>query len=145
MIDQNQTNLNRKSGNVIKQGDTSSIFRYELILGGKEEKLNLTGPAKVQLIHENKGYVEIPAELENNEVSFQLEKALPTGKYIVEVEVDGYIFPSSNTETITVNENLGKYVSDKAIELYSLKELVQSYVGEKEDPDLLLFYNLGKI
>lgn len=141
----NQTKLERQSGRKIKQGDTSSVFRY--ILSTHDGK-PLSGPAKVQLIHTDKGMLEIEAEVIDNVVEFKLEKALPIGTYTVEIEHDGYVFPSSNSETIVVNENLGEYISEKDIELYSLKEMVKKYVEEAKEgevPDLLLFYNLGKV
>lgn len=141
----NQTKLERQSGRKIKQGDTSSIFCYQLTT--HDEKA-LSGPARVQLIHIDKGMLEIETEVIDNVVEFQLEKALPVGTYTIEIEHGGYVFPSSNSETIVVNENLGEYVSNKDIELYSLKEIVKKYVEETKEentPDLLLFYNLGKV
>ena len=77
--------------------------------------------------------LEIEAEVVNNIVEFQLEKALPTGTYTVEIEHGGYVFPSSNSETILVNENLGEFVSEKGIELYSLKKIVKKYVEETKE------------
>lgn len=141
----NQTSLRCLSGNIIKQGDVSSVFRYKCTT---DDKKPLNGQAIVQLIHSEKGMIEFEVEMKNGIIEFQLEKALPVGKYTVEVECGGYVFPSTNTQTITVNENLGGYVSDKAIELYGLKEIVKQYIAEEKEeniPDLLLFYNLGKV
>lgn len=141
----NQTSLRCLSGNIIKQGDVSSVFRYKCTT---DDKKPLNGQAIVQLIHSEKGMIEFEVEMKNGIIEFQLEKALPVGVYTVEVECGGYVFPSTSTQTITVNENLGGYVSDKAIELYGLKEIVKQYIAEEKEeniPDLLLFYNLGKV
>ncbi|MDW8759687.1 hypothetical protein Q7W32_07630 [Streptococcus suis] len=137
------TKLAWLTDSVIKQGDTASVFKLRLTTN---DKVVLNGPAKIQLIHTNKGMIEFESEVIKNVVSFHLEKALPIGSYIVEIEHAGYVFPSTNSVTLTVNENLGEFVSDKAMELYGLREIVKEYVEQEQDiPDLLMFYNLGKV
>ncbi|MGQ7337072.1 hypothetical protein ACTGYP_03970 [Streptococcus suis] len=137
------TKLAWLTGSVIKQGDTASVFKLRLTTNDKEV---LNGPANIQLIHTNKGMIEFESEVIKNVVSFRLEKALPIGSYIVEIEHADYVFPSTNSVTLTVNENLGEFVSDKAMELYGLREIVKEYVEQEQDiPDLLMFYNLGKV
>ncbi|MCK3941807.1 hypothetical protein HCC47_02855 [Streptococcus suis] len=139
----NKTTLSWVNGSIIKQGDTSSVFKLKL---RTDDKKRLNGPAKVQLIHSSKGMTEFEAEVVDNIVSFQLEKALPVGSYVVEIEHAGYVFPSTDSVILTVNENLGEFVSGEAIELYGLRNIVKEYVEQEQDiPDLLMFYNLGKI
>lgn len=138
-----KTKLTWVKGSVVKQGDTSSVFKLKL---KTDDGAVLNGPAKIQLIHSSKGVIEFDVEVVDNVVSFRLEKALPIGSYIVEVEHAGYVFPSTDSVTLTVNENLGEYVSGEAIELYGLRNIVKEYVEQEQDlPDLLMFYNLGKI
>lgn len=138
-----KTKLTWVKGSVVKQGDTSSVFKLKL---KTDDGAVLNGPAKIQLIHSSKGMIEFDVEVVDNVVSFRLEKALPIGSYIVEVEHAGYVFPSTDSVTLTVNENLGEYVSGEAIELYGLRNIVKEYVEQEQDlPDLLMFYNLGKI
>lgn len=138
-----KTKLTWVKGSVVKQGDTSSVFKLKL---KTDDGAVLNGPAKIQLIHDSKGMVEFDVEVVDNVVSFRLEKALPIGSYIVEVEHAGYVFPSTDSVTLTVNENLGEYVSGEAIELYGLRNIVKEYVEQEQDmPDLLMFYNLGKV
>ncbi|WP_105118408.1 hypothetical protein [Streptococcus suis] len=139
----NKTTLSWVNGSIIKQGDTSSVFNLKL---RTDDKKRLNGPAKVQLIHSSKGMTEFEAEVVENIVSFRLEKALPVGSYVVEIEHAGYVFPSTDSVILTVNENLGEFVSGEAIELYGLRNIVKEYVEQEQDiPDLLMFYNLGKI
>ena len=138
----NKTTLSWVNGSIIKQGDTSSVFKLKL---RTDDKKHLNGPAMVQLIHSSKGMTSFEAEVVDNIVSFQLEKALPVGSYVVEIEHAGYVFPSTDSVILTVNENLGEFVSGEAIELYGLKNIVKEYVEQEQDiPDLLMFYNLGK-
>lgn len=139
----NMTELAWLTGSVIKQGDVSSVFKLKL---RTDDNVVLNGPAKVQLIHSSKGMTEFEAEVVDNIVSFRLEKALPIGSYIVEIEHAGYVFPSTNSVGLEVNENLGEFVSGQAIELYGLRKIVKEYVEQEQDvPDLLMFYNLGKV
>ncbi|HEP1794283.1 TPA: hypothetical protein VB881_000900 [Streptococcus suis] len=138
-----KTKLQWINGSIIKQGDTSSVFKLKL---KTEDRRKLNGPAKIQLIHSAKGMIEFEADVVDDVVTFRLEKALPIGSYIVEVEHAGYVFPSTNSVVLTVNENLGEYVSGEAIELYGLRNIVKEYVEAEQDlPDLLMFYNLGKV
>lgn len=138
-----KTKLQWVNGSTIKQGDTSSVFKLKL---RTEDRRKLNGPAKIQLIHRTKGMMEFEAEVVDDVVTFRLEKALPIGSYIVEVEHAGYVFPSTDSVVLTVNENLGEYVSGEAIELYGLRNIVKEYVEAEQDiPDLLMFYNLGKV
>ncbi|MFH0384304.1 hypothetical protein ACHBHM_02125 [Streptococcus sp. A18] len=138
-----KTKLQWVNGSIIKQGDISSVFKLKL---RTEDCRELNGPAKIQLIHSTKGMTEFEAEVVDNVVSFRLEKSLPVGSYVVEVEHAGYVFPSTDSAILTVNENLGEYVSGEAIELYGLRKIVKEYVEQEQDiPDLLMFYNLGKI
>lgn len=140
-----KTSLHWLSGSKVKQGDVSSEFKIRLCT---EDEQILNGTGRLQLVHSSKGMVELEVNIVNNVFSFRLEKALPVGVYIVEVEHAGYVFPSTNNITLTVNENVGEFASDKAIELYGLKDLIQKYVDEKQGeelPDLLMFYNIAKI
>ncbi|HFI0055101.1 TPA: hypothetical protein ACGORU_001437 [Streptococcus suis] len=139
----NMTKLDWLTGSVIKQGDVSSVFKLSLTT---DDTAVLNGPATIQLMHKSKGMIEFSGEVVDNVISFQLEKALPIGKYIVEIEHAGYVFPSTNSVTLSVNENLGEFVSGEAIELYGLRKIVKEYVEQEQDiPDLLMFYNIGKI
>ncbi|HEM5896901.1 TPA: hypothetical protein U2B17_001990 [Streptococcus suis] len=139
----NMTKLAWLSGSVIKQGDVSSVFKLRLTTN---DTAVLNGPATIQLIHKSKGMIEFPGNVVDNVISFQSDKALPIGSYIVEIEHAGYVFPSTNSVGLKVNENLGEFVSGEAIELYGLRKIVKEYVEQEQDvPDLLMFYNLGKV
>ncbi|HEM3725711.1 TPA: hypothetical protein U1D16_001114 [Streptococcus suis] len=139
----NMTELAWLTGFIIKQGDVSSVFKLRLTTNNTAV---LNGPATIQLIHKSKGMIEFPGNVVDNVISFQLDKALPIGSYIVEIEHAGYVFPSTNSVGLTVNENLGEFVSGQAIELYGLRKIVKEYVEQEQDvPDLLMFYNLGKV
>lgn len=123
----NQTRLIWKSGDVVKQGDTSSVFKLEL---RTNDNAVLNGPATIQLIHASKGMIEFEAEVVDSVVSFRLEKALPIGNYIIEVEHAGYVFPSTDSVTLTVNENLGDIITDEIAELLSVDEYISRKLAD---------------
>ena len=96
-----QTELICLNGNEIKQGDTSSLFRYQLEAQGKE----VEGSAKIQLIKKDKVCYEINADVIDNLLEFKFSNILEYGLYKIEVEIGGYVFPSKDTEYIYVNQN----------------------------------------
>ena len=95
------TELECLNGNEIKQGDTSSLFRYQLEAQGKE----VEGSAKIQLIKKDKVCYEFEKSVTNNVIEFSFDKILECGLYKLEIEVGGYVFPSKDTEYIYVNQN----------------------------------------
>lgn len=140
-----KTRLRWLSGSIIKQGDVSSEFKIKLLT---EDDKVLNGTGRLQLIHTSKGMVELEVDIVNNILKFKLENALPVGEYIVEVEHDGYVFPSTNKEILKINENLGEFLTDEEMKLLGVKDIIEKYAEKKEEqeiPDLLMFYNIAKI
>lgn len=134
-----KTKLTWVKGSVIKQGDTASVFKLKL---KTDEGMALNGPATVQLIDENQSKLEFEAEVVENLVQFNLSKVLPVGYYIVEVEHAGYVFPSTNSVILTVNENLGDYITEDVAELLDIKgyisKVLSDYQADQIDLDELV-------
>ncbi|HFI0935222.1 TPA: hypothetical protein ACGO17_000372 [Streptococcus suis] len=137
-----KTKLQWINGSIIKQGDTSSIFKLKL---RTEDRRELNGPAKIQLIHQTKGMIEFEAEVVDDVVSFRLEKALPIGSYIVEVEHAGYVFPSTNSVVLTVNENLGDVITDEVAELLTVDEYISQKLADYQSGQIDLDELASKI
>lgn len=75
MIRSNSTNLNRiKGGEVIKQGDFSSTFEYELLDYKYNKITNLDGQNAIIKLANQKGKLVINATVENSKVSFNIGK-----------------------------------------------------------------------
>ena len=139
MIGFNSTNLNQtKGGEVIKQGDFSSLFEFELLDYDNKRITNLDGqPAKVRLGN-SKGKIEIESLVENSKVSFKIGKVLPVGIYQIEIEAGNYVFPSDKSAKVDVIQSIEGYTS-KQVEGFE-KE------SEKDNfPELVDLYNLAKI
>ncbi len=134
-----KTKLTWVKGSVVKQGDTSSVFKLKL---KTDEGVELNGLATVQLIDEKQSKLEFETEVVENLVQFHLPKALPVGDYIVEVEHAGYVFPSTNSVILTVNENLGDYITEDVAELLDIKgyisKVLSDYQGNQIDLDELV-------
>ena len=93
----------------------------------------------------------------NSSVNFNLDTILPIGKYRLEISAGGYIFPSDKETHIKIVASDKELVTE---EVYALKELdiaeeVKKQLAERtvgsdgtvspEIPDLLFYYNLGKV
>lgn len=92
----------------------------------------------------------------NGAVTFNLGMILPAGLYQIEVSVGGYTFPSDDSTQIRITKSDKNLVTN---EIHALKELdiakeiekqlagkTTSETGEgPEFPDLLTYYNIGKV
>ena len=92
----------------------------------------------------------------NGTVAFNLDKILPVGLYRIEISVGGFTFPSDDSTQIRVTKSDKNLVTE---EVHALKELdiaeevkkqlagrtTGSSEAGQEFPDLLFYYNLGKV
>ena len=153
----NSTNLARIDGGlVVKQGDLASSFGFELLDENKDPIPSLDGQeAKITLTKDGEQWKHT-STVTNGSVVFNLDGILPEGTYNLEICVAGYVFPSDKTTHIKI------VASDKELvtnEIHALKELdiaeeikkqlagrTASETGAcQEIPDLLTYYNLGKV
>ena len=139
MIGNNSTNLNQtKGGEVIKQGDFSSLFEFELLDCDNKKITNLDGQTAKVRLGNNGGKIEIEALVENSKVSFKIGKVLPVGIYHIEIEAGNYVFPSDKSAKVDVIQSIEEYTSKQVEGLE--KE------SEKDNfPELVDLYNLAKI
>ena len=153
----NTTNLEQFDGGFrVKQGDTSSPLGFKLLdenndlipsLNGQEAKITLT-KGEDQWKH--------TSTVTEGAVVFNLDGILPEGTYTLEICVAGYVFPSDDQTQIRITKSDKNLVSE---ELHSLKELdiaeevkkqlagktAGDNIVDQEFPDLVNFYNLGKV
>ena len=154
MIRSNATNLKQKEGGrVVKQGDSASLFIYELLdekwrpvkLDGQQARVVLTGAD---------GKAVFESTVSQSKVSFKISKPLPIGSYLVEVSCGGYVFPSDQNVRVDVVQSADEYTSEQVLSL--VKNDVQEEIGKfirehqgsgivEEFPDLTTLYNLAKI
>lgn len=154
MIRSNATNLKQKEGGrVVKQGDSASLFVYEL-LDEKWRPVNLDGQqAKVDLIGAD-GKAVFESTVSQSKVSFKISKPLPVGSYLVEVHCAGYVFPSDQSVRIDVIQSADQYTTEDVLSLVKndVKEEIGKFIREHQEsgiteefPDLTTLYNLAKI
>ena len=154
----NTTNLAQFDGGcLIKQGDISSTFGFELLDENFQAITSLNGQeALVTLTLENSQWSR-KVTVENQSVVFSITDILPIGKYRLEISVGGYVFPSDKGTHIKIVASDRELVTN---EIHALKELdiaeeVKKQLAERtvgsdgtvsqEFPDLLFYYNLGKV
>lgn len=147
----NSTNLQQfEGGAVVKQGDSASLFGYELLDEQMRPINELTGKNATIRIFNQKGKLTFDSVVDKSKVTFKLEKVLPVGIYLVEVICDGYIFPSDRSARLEVIQSADQYTTEEVVSL--VKNDVQKEIGrflkehqEDEMPDLTTLYNLAKI
>ena len=155
----NMTNLAQFDGGcLIKQGDISSTFGYELLDENLQGIPSLNGQEAFVTLTLGNSQWSRRVTVENQSVVFSITDILPIGKYRLEISVGGYVFPSDNKTT-----HIKIVASDKELvtnEIHALKELdiaeeVKKQLAgrtagsdgtvSQEIPDLLFYYNLGKV
>ena len=154
----NTTNLAQFDGGyLIKQGDISSTFGYELLDENCQAITSLNGQEALVTLTLGNSQWSRTVTVENQSVVFSIKDILPIGKYRLEISVGGYVFPSDNKTT-----HIKIVASDRELvtnEIHALKELdiaeeVKKQLAERpaseggacpEIPDLLTYYNIGKV
>jgi hypothetical protein len=154
----NTTNLAQFDGGcLIKQGDISSTFGYELLDENLQAIPSLNGQEALVTLTLGNSQWSRRVTVENQSVGFSITDILPTGTYRLEITVGGYVFPSDRGTYIKIVASDRELVTN---EIYALKELdiaeeVKKQLAERtvgsdgtvsqEFPDLLFYYNLGKV
>lgn len=153
----NTTNLAQFDGGcLIKQGDISSTFGYELLDENYQAITSLNGQEALVTLTLKKSQWSRRVTVENQSVVFSITDILPVGKYRLEITAGGYVFPSDKETHIKIVPSDKELVTE---EVHALKELdiaeeIKKQLAERpaseggacqEIPDLLFFYNLGKV
>ncbi|WP_049532613.1 carboxypeptidase-like regulatory domain-containing protein [Streptococcus pseudopneumoniae] len=153
----NTTNLDQvDGGHLIKQGDVASTFGFVLLNEDYRAVSSLEGKVAVVSLTMGKYQWKKKVTVTNSGVNFNLDAILPIGEYRLEVSAGGYIFPSDKETHIKIVASDKELVTE---EVHALKELdiaeeVKKQLAERpaseggvcpEIPDLLMYYNLGKV
>ena len=153
----NTTNLAQFDGScLIKQGDISSTFGFELLDENYQAITSLNGQEALVTLTLGNSQWSRRVTVENQSVVFSITDILPIGKYRLEISVGGYVFPSDKGTYIKIVASDRELVTN---EIHALKELdiaeeVKKQLAERtvseggacqEIPDLLMYYNLGKV
>nr|DAW35914.1 MAG TPA: hypothetical protein [Caudoviricetes sp.] len=148
----NTTNLAQVDGGyLIKQGDVASTFGFVLLDEDYRVIPSLEGDVAVVSLTMGKYQWKKRVAVTNSSVNFNLDTILPIGKYRLEISAGGYIFPSDKETHIKIVASDKELVTE---EVHALKELdiaeeVKKQLSEvgagQEIPDLLMYYNLGKV
>lgn len=135
----NCTNLKQfEGGRVVKQGDTASLFGYELLDENYNPVTELEGQEATITLANRSGKTSLTSTVTDHKVKFNINKVLPVGIYQVEITCGNYVFPSDKSTVIKVTQSTEEYTAD------SLEEFRKREQGE-EIPDLTTLYNLAKI
>lgn len=153
----NSTNLEQVDGGfLVKQGDVASTFAFSLLDENHMSIPQLEGQEALITLTKDQEQIKKKAIVTNGTVAFNLDKILPAGLYLIEISVGGFIFPSDDSTQIRVTKSDKNLVTE---EVHALKELdiaeeikkqlagrtTGSSEAGQEFPDLLFYYNLGKV
>lgn len=153
----NSTNLEQVDGGfLVKQGDVASTFAFSLLDENHMSIPQLEGQEALITLTKDQEQIKKKAIVTNGTVAFNLDKILPAGLYLIEISVGGFIFPSDDSTQIRVTKSDKNLVTE---EIHALKELdiaeeikkqlagrtTGSSEAGQEFPDLLFYYNLGKV
>ena len=145
------TSINQiEGGSVLKSGDTTSVFGFE-ILEYDGKRMELSGTGKLTLSNDEVVALYQDVTVESGRFSFSMGKAVATGTYYLEIKLDGHIFPSNNFKVkVKSSLNVDSAIpSDKSPKLKLLAdELRDSGLitgGGDTTEDLVNIYNLAKI
>ena len=154
----NTTNLAQFDGGyLIKQGDISSTFGYELLDENCQAITSLNGQEALVTLTLGNSQWSKTVTVANYRIIFSITDILPIGKYRLEINVGGYVFPSDKDTHIKIVASDKELVTNEIHALKELdiaeevkKQLAGRTVGSdgtvsQEIPDLLFYYNLGKV
>ena len=154
----NSTNLEQVDGGfLVKQGDVASTFAFSLLDENHEPIPHLEGQKASITLTRGQEQLRKTAVVTNGAVSFNLGVILPAGLYQIEVVVAGYVFPSDDSTQIRITKSDKNLITEEVHALKELdiaeevkKQLAGKTVGSdgivsQELPDLLFYYNLGKV
>ena len=145
------TSINQvEGGDVLKSGDTTSVFGFE-ILGYDGKRMELSGTGKLTLSNDEVVALYQDVTVESGVFSFSMGSVVATGTYYLEIKLDWHIFPSNDFK-VKVKSSLNAdsaIPSDKNPKLKLLAdELRESGLiggGTDATEDLVNIYNLAKI
>lgn len=153
----NTTNLAQFDGGyLIKQGDISSTFGFELLDENLQAIPSLNGQEALVTLTLGNSQWSRRVTVENQSVVFSITDILPIGTYRLEITVGGYVFPSDRGTYIKIVASDRRLMTN---EIHAFKELdiaeeVKKQLAERpaseggacqEIPDLLMYYNIGKV
>ena len=154
----NTTNLAQFDGGyLIKQGDISSTFGFELLDENCQAITSLNGQEALVTLTLGNSQWSRTVTVANYRIIFSITDILPIGKYRLEINVGGYVFPSDKETHIKIVASDKELVTNEIHALKELdiaeevkKQLAGRTVGgdstvSQEFPDLVNFYNLGKV
>lgn len=146
------TSINQiEGGDVLKSGDTTSVFGFE-ILGYDGKRMEMSGTGKLTLSNDDTVALYQDVTVESGHFSFSIGKVVQSGTYLLEIKLNGHIFPSNNFKVKVKNSlNADSVVpSDDNPKLKLLADelresgLIAGGSGGEPVEDLVSIYNLAK-
>jgi hypothetical protein len=141
----NSTNIKQvDGGTLVKQGDFSSNFAFEL-LDENNKVIELDDKEAIVTLesYDKEVFLEKVIKVEQGRVAFKIDEILPARTFTLEIKCDGYIFPSDRRVQIEVSKGSREYVpkdpigkiltEPEVIDLINQPEFINKVKGDKGD------------
>lgn len=128
----NSTNLRQfEGGDVVKQGDTASLFGYELLNENYNPVPEIEGQEATITLANRNGKISLTSTVTDHKVKFIINKVLPVGIYQVEITCGNYVFPSDKSTVIKVTQSTDEYQPTEVVELgkVSLRDEIANHLA----------------
>lgn len=128
----NSTNLRQfEGGDVVKQGDTASLFGYELLDENYSPVPEIEGQEATITLATRSGKTSLTSTVTDHKVKFNINKVLPVGIYQVEITCGNYVFPSDKSTVIKVTQSTDEYQPTEVVEFgkVSLRDEIANYLA----------------
>lgn len=128
----NSTNLKQVGGGrVVKQGDSASLFGYELLDENYSPVAEIEGQEATITLANRNGKISLTSTVTDHKVKFNINKVLPVGIYQVEITCGNYVFPSDKSTVVKVTQSTEEYQPTEVVELgkVSLRDEIANYLA----------------
>lgn len=105
-----------KGGTTVKQGDSRSAFKYELMDYSNTPLTHLNGnQASIRLHRFHEIFYEKNVEVIDACIEFTIDKILKSDNYSIEVVCGDYVLPSDQNTTIFISSASNKYIDNNLL------------------------------
>lgn len=115
----------------MKQGDTASLFGYELLDENYSPVPEIEGQEATITLANRSGKTSLTSTVTDHKVKFNINKVLPVGIYQVGITCGNYVFPSDKSTVIKVTQSTEGYQPAEVVELgkVSLRDEIADYLA----------------
>lgn len=115
-----------EGGDIVKQGDTSSVFGYQFV-DENGKPIELDGKIATIRLHKKDFTVvyETKETVKGDRVEFTINEPIQLGKHFVEIWAGGYVFPSDDEIKLEVTRSTTDYTPEQLFNADQLSRIIE--------------------